>query len=169
MSRQHDTESKSQVDPSLLAASGDAASEFPIDPALYAIEEVVDDVRKGKIRLQEQSVQEEGGEPVKQDGVHGVPSLAMGASGDHHGTGQGMQIEDDGIDPALREIVNSLTNAQQVCSIIAFIQHTLTSCRVVLSRHQSRPHSRSSGSCHRRAPHRHGRTRTTPAKSAVNP
>jgi hypothetical protein len=122
MSRQHDTESKSQVDPSLLAASGDAASEFPIDPALYAIEEVVDDVRKGKIRLQEQSVQGEGGEPVKQDGVHGVPSLAMGASGDHHGTGQGMQIEDDGIDPALREIVNSLTNAQQVCSIIAFIQ-----------------------------------------------
>lgn len=93
-----------QVDPSLLGlVTGHALGkdELPLDPALFAIEQVVNDVRKGKIKSEEQS-------------GHGQLDNApqQVACGDAAGT----DMLDEEFDPALREIVNSLTNAQQVCT-----------------------------------------------------
>lgn len=70
------------IDPTLHRLSRDVSS-TPIDPALFELEGLVNDVRKGKIKLDDVD------EP------------------EHVG------VDDDDIDPALRAIVNSLTNAQQ--------------------------------------------------------
>ena len=85
--------------------------DIPIDPALYAIEQIVNDARKNKERL----VREEETRravahipiPVAEDEEEHVMN--------HGGEDTGMGMLDDEFDPALREIVNSLTNAQQVC------------------------------------------------------
>ena len=73
-----------EIDPS-LHRYGRIDSTLPIDPALFELEGLVNDVRRGKVRLDE---------PMEEE--------------------QDVMDEHD-IDPALREIVNSLTNAQQVC------------------------------------------------------
>lgn len=118
---------KVQVDPSLLAY-GTGGHDVPIDPALFAIEQVVNDVRKGKIKpeVQDTTTQRSSGQGQGQGGqgandggttsssnVAGVipadPPQNLGAVD----TG-GMDLLDEEFDPALREIVNSLTNAQQV-------------------------------------------------------
>ncbi|AFR92414.1 hypothetical protein C343_00283 [Cryptococcus neoformans C23] len=96
-----------------------------IDPSLFEIEQVVNDVRRGKIRLgedrrDEQELerpiqhpndtahhsqhQQQADHPGEQGGLEG-----HGGLGD---TSDGLQMDDE-IDPTLREIVNSLTNAQQ--------------------------------------------------------
>jgi len=113
------------LDPSLLSTSGEDPSTFPIDPALYAIEEVVQDARRGKILLADERLH-----PVKRDAP--TPSFSPGRRVEGHGAGaeahtlaRGMQADDEGIDPALREIVNSLTNAQQVCTNILGIRRSL--------------------------------------------
>ena len=75
-----------QIDPALhQLGKGNVEIPIPIDPALFELEGLVNDVRRGKVKLDVD---------------------------DHDMDGGGM--EDDDIDPALREIVNSLTNAQQV-------------------------------------------------------
>ena len=71
------------ADSSLRAIPTESDDGFPIDPALYTIQDGVD----GKERLRARR------EPHQNHEI---------------------KEEDDGIDPALREIVNSLTNAQQV-------------------------------------------------------
>ena len=72
-----------QIDPALHQL-GKSNVDIPIDPALFELEGLVNDVRRGKVKLDEEH---------ELDGVG---------------------LDDDDIDPALREIVNSLTNAQQV-------------------------------------------------------
>ena len=118
MVQTHQTEQKPQVDPSLLAASPAGADDFPIDPALYEIDEVVQDVRKGKIRLQDESGHEVG---VGQQDGQALSAQITGAGVVANAPGH--DIEDDGIDPALREIVNSLTNAQQVGAALFVWRH----------------------------------------------
>ena len=90
-----------QLGPQSTSASGRDIDDIPIDPALFVIEEVVNDVRRGKIRLHEK------GQAGNAE-THAVPAVSEPMEG------QGIQLDDDGIDPALREIVDSLTNAQQV-------------------------------------------------------
>lgn len=103
-----------QLDPSLLelvtsAAGSHSASDVVIDPTLFGLEAVVNDVRSGKVRVD--------GQPgdvrpvVQADGGVAVPAPGDGGHESHE-----IHLDDDGIDPALREIVNSLTNAQQVCT-----------------------------------------------------
>jgi len=85
--------------------------DIPIDPALYAIEQIVNDARKNKERL----VREE----ETRRAVAHIPIPVAEEEEEHvMNDGQedtGMGMLDDEFDPALREIVNSLTNAQQVC------------------------------------------------------
>lgn len=103
-----------QLDPSLLelvtsAAGSHSASDVVIDPALFGLEAVVNDVRSGKVRVDGQPGD---ARPVTQaDGDAAVPAPEEGGHESHE-----IHLDDDGIDPALREIVNSLTNAQQVCT-----------------------------------------------------
>jgi len=73
-----------QIDPSLHRLAHNL-NDIPIDPALFELEGFVNDVRRGKVKLDD---------PLE------VPEPIL--------------PEDNEIDPALREIVNSLTNAQQV-------------------------------------------------------
>jgi hypothetical protein len=88
--------------------------EIPIDPALFDIEQIVNDARKNKERLL--------GEEEARRAVAQLPipmaeaeEEVMNHGGDDAGVvGDGMEMLDDEFDPALREIVNSLTNAQQV-------------------------------------------------------
>ncbi|ORY32788.1 hypothetical protein BCR39DRAFT_521571 [Naematelia encephala] len=80
-----------------------------IDPALFEIEDVVNDVRRGKIRLDEVQVQVDDEHPQEQGQGHGHGHGTGGGGGGN----EGMTLDDEEIDPALREIVNSLTNAQQ--------------------------------------------------------
>lgn len=98
-----------------------------IDPSLFEIEQVVNDVRRGKIRLGEDRPDEQESERSVQqpnDTAHQShhqrqddhPGEHGGIEG-HGGLGdasEGLQMDDE-LDPTLREIVNSLTNAQQVC------------------------------------------------------
>jgi len=59
----------------------------------------------------------------------GVISIGIEAAFHGHGTGDhslGTQILDDEFDPALAEIVNSLTNAQQVCGLQSLCRHDNT-------------------------------------------
>lgn len=72
------------IDPALHRLGHDASA-IPIDPALFELEGLLNDVRRGKIRLDDTADDQDVG-----------------------------GIGDDEIDPALRAIVNSLTNAQQV-------------------------------------------------------
>ncbi|BEJ13050.1 hypothetical protein CspHIS471_0302240 [Cutaneotrichosporon sp. HIS471] len=95
------------LDPSLLALSGASAS-TPIDPQLFAIESVVHDVQRGRVEDLERDLAAEVEAHEAADEVH--PDSLLG---DDEGHDDHIAIDDDGIDPALREIVNSLTNAQQ--------------------------------------------------------
>lgn len=104
-----------------------------IDPSLFEIEQVVNDVRRGKIRLGEDRRDEQELErPIQHpnDTAHHSQHQHQHQQqqqadhpGEHGGleghgglgdTSDGLQMDDE-IDPTLREIVNSLTNAQQVC------------------------------------------------------
>lgn len=127
------------VDPSLLGHSNSNGNhginghshgsmldaELPIDPALFALEQTVNDVRRGKVKL-------DPGVGVGTGTSHtGREQIGVGSSS-HHGSGNvihtvhqsdglGMTFDgvdagllDEDFDPAIREIVNSLTIAQQV-------------------------------------------------------
>ncbi|RSH86735.1 uncharacterized protein EHS24_005006 [Apiotrichum porosum] len=130
------------LDPALLALAASHASTqpTPIDPALFAIEQVVNDVNGGRIapedigmglvtaqREPERDEQQPEPEPEPE------PELPQPQPQPHHvaldhtdvnidighvssvevADPNHIPLDDDGIDPALREIVNSLTNAQQ--------------------------------------------------------
>lgn len=116
-----------QVDPSLLAY-GTGGHDVPIDPALFALEQVVNDVRKGKIKPEVQDAHQRSsglGQGQGQGAHNGTGTASsssmtgvMGSDPPHLGAVEtgGMDLLDEEFDPALREIVNSLTNAQQVSS-----------------------------------------------------
>jgi hypothetical protein len=91
-----------------------ADQDIPIDPALYAIEQIVNDARKHKAR---QDGEDETRRAVAQVPDHdGHDDSRGGGDGQvGEGEGSGIGLLDEEFDPALREIVNSLTNAQQVC------------------------------------------------------
>jgi hypothetical protein len=85
-----------QLDPQLYHHFSNSANDIPLDPALFDLERVVEDARRGKYDLEpEHHVDGDEGEHRVEDDVE-------------------VEEMDDEIDPALREIVNSLTNAQQV-------------------------------------------------------
>jgi hypothetical protein len=84
--------------------------DLAIDPALFAIEQVVEDVRRGKVKLYDE------GSGGNEDQVQ--VDADMTGSGDASGHQDGLGMMDDEFDPALREIVNSLTNAQQVSQAV---------------------------------------------------
>ena len=92
-----------------------------IDPALFEIEGIVNDVRRGKVKLEDHEAEQQ----------------------EHHG-----HLEEDEIDPALREIVNSLTNAQQVGSVMVvnksfmFTHRSLLLGLISLTRKLPRPLAR---------------------------
>lgn len=114
-----------QVDPSFLGYGG-GDQDLPIDPALFAIEQVVNDVRKGKIKPELQDATQQS-RVTGQGHGHGhetispsttLAAIAAATAPSHHLGGTetgGIDMLDEEFDPALREIVNSLTNAQQVC------------------------------------------------------
>lgn len=98
-----------------------------IDPSLFEIEQVVNDVRRGKIRLgedrrDEQELERSVQQPndIAHQSHHQRQDDHPGEHGGIEGHGglgdasEGLQMDDE-LDPTLREIVNSLTNAQQVC------------------------------------------------------
>lgn len=91
-----------------LAHPQSIEDDIPIDPALFAIEQIVNDARKNKERL---VGEEEARRAVAQLPIHAEEEEVMNDGGDDQGIG----MLDEEFDPALREIVNSLTNAQQVC------------------------------------------------------
>lgn len=99
-----------ELDPSLLALSG-ASTSAPIDPQLFTIEQVVHDVQRGRVDDLERDLTVEA---VAQEVVEAEHPEHVLDPNDQAGDDQHIQLDDDGIDPALREIVNSLTNAQQV-------------------------------------------------------
>ncbi|ODN82085.1 hypothetical protein L202_02400 [Cryptococcus amylolentus CBS 6039] len=95
--------------------------DIQIDPSLFELEKVVNDFRKGRIRLDEESEMEQREEEA-------IPHDEEQGSHHHHErpdevdqedmVGHSMDVSDSlqgdvEIDPTLREIVNSLTNAQQ--------------------------------------------------------
>lgn len=97
-----------------LGQSQGLDQDIPIDPALFDIEQIVYDARKNKERLM--------GEEETRRAVDHLPvqmaeaeEEVMNDHGDDNGAGDGLGLLDEEFDPALREIVNSLTNAQQVC------------------------------------------------------
>jgi hypothetical protein len=93
------------VDTSLQQATS-STEDIPIDPALFAIEQIVNDARKNKAR---EVGEDETRRAVEQISVNNEDNNEAG-NGAHE-----LGMLDDEFDPALREIVNSLTNAQQVC------------------------------------------------------
>jgi len=102
-----------QFDPALLSIGNTAASSskaIPIDPALFEIESVVNDVRKGKISLTREVIQPR---TNAVGSTYALPDEANRLSGGEPISAHVLGLDDE-IDPALREIVNSLTNAQQV-------------------------------------------------------
>jgi hypothetical protein len=106
------TNTQPPVDPALLSFGQSVAAEdgdLAIDPALFAIEQVVEDVRKGKVNLynDEANGHGNGDHEAEEDGIN---AHASGSAGGQHD----LEMLDEEFDPALREIVNSLTNAQQV-------------------------------------------------------
>lgn len=122
------------LDPSLLALATGTSS-TPLDPALFTIEQVVNDVREGRIGpddLRDETKPadhtEEGvSEPVIEEEPH--PHTHAQPEPEPEPETE-LQLDDDGIDPALREIVNSLTNAQQVS--FAFHGYELTFSHIQL-------------------------------------
>ncbi|CAK9782586.1 hypothetical protein CC85DRAFT_311419 [Cutaneotrichosporon oleaginosum] len=96
-----------ELDPALLALSG-ASGSAQIDPQLFAIESVVQDVRRGRVEDLERDLAIDAASQDVADASH-----PDGLLGDDEAPDEHIAIDDDGIDPALREIVNSLTNAQQ--------------------------------------------------------
>ncbi|OCF41862.1 hypothetical protein I317_04272 [Kwoniella heveanensis CBS 569] len=117
---------------------------IPIDPALLEIAAVVDDVNKGKIRLndpsllrgtnqmaqshdqQHQNHQDQSHPQVEveitqtEQPVLGAEDLDLSVQDPQEGQGDGEGIQlDGGIDPTLREIVDSLTKAQQQTAHVA--------------------------------------------------
>lgn len=107
------------LDPSLLALASNSTTTTPLDPALFTIEQVVNDVREGRIGPDdlrdepkpEANAEESGTDPVSQEDPHAQAHAPPEPEPEPETE---LQLDDDGIDPALREIVNSLTNAQQV-------------------------------------------------------
>lgn len=118
----------SDVDPALLqlVQPSSTSIDLVIDPGLFDIEEVVNDVRSGKISLESPN---DGGPGAAAGTGNGTGSgIGLGVQGDGQeegvddslgmagmgllGMNMGMGLGEDEIDPALREIVNSLTNAQ---------------------------------------------------------
>lgn len=83
-----------------------STGEIPIDPALFAIEQIVNDARRNKAR--------QVGEDETRRAVEQLPVSEENEAG--NGSNE-LGMLDDEFDPALREIVNSLTNAQQVCTL----------------------------------------------------
>ena len=90
--------------------SADIDDDLPIDPALFAIEQIVNDARKNnKDRLT--------GEEEARRAVASIPTQLVDQEEEvinDGGEDAGIGMLDEEFDPALREIVNSLTNAQQV-------------------------------------------------------
>jgi hypothetical protein len=111
------TLTNSKVDPALVQLSGgthsghldvqtdasraDTVHDLPLDPALFEIQNVIEDARKGKVSLTEADKRE-------------VDAVHPPASADDQHMDLGGEEWNEDIDPALREIVNSLTNAQAV-------------------------------------------------------
>jgi hypothetical protein len=91
-----------------LRQSQTSTEDIPIDPALFAIEQIVNDARKNKAR---EVGEDETRRAVEQISVNNEET--ENGNGSHE-----LGMLDDEFDPALREIVNSLTNAQQVCLLI---------------------------------------------------
>jgi hypothetical protein len=111
------TQHEHPVDSALLSfgqsAGGGGETEDPvIDPALFAYEQVVDDVRIGKVNLYNEGEGEGEGEHGVEEGQTNAHASGSGSGGGQHDLEAEMMDEE--FDPALREIVNSLTNAQQV-------------------------------------------------------
>ena len=104
-----------QLHPQSIIASSRDIDDIPLDPALFVIEEVVNDVRRGKIRLHEH------GQAVNAE-TRAVPAASEAIEG------HAISLDEDGIDPALREIVDSLTNAQQVSTLFC-LHASYESCR----------------------------------------
>ena len=104
--------SNTHIDPS-LGQSGDIDDEIPIDPALFAIEQIVNDARKNKDRLagEDEARRAAAHSPIQ---VTEQEEEVLNEGGEDAGIG----MLDEEFDPALREIVNSLTNAQQVCILL---------------------------------------------------
>lgn len=101
-------------------------SDVPIDPSLFDLERVVNDARTGKLSSQPLGPDDGMIAPInphtqpigvehtvhsQQDTGHIEPQQQQ-ETADIEAQG-----EDEEIDPALREIVNSLTNAQQVSPV----------------------------------------------------
>jgi len=122
------------LDPHLLALATGSAAPAPLDPALFAIEQVVNDVNRGRIAAGDLAmgigmVREEERQPEPEPEPEPVPVPVTLPPHPQESEQVAVHVElpvdadagleDDGIDPALREIVNSLTNAQQVCSVSA--------------------------------------------------
>ena len=103
--------SNTHIDPS-LGQSGDIDDDIPIDPALFAIEQIVNDARKNKDRLagEDEARRAAAHSPIQ---VTEQEEEVLNEGGEDAGIG----MLDEEFDPALREIVNSLTNAQQVCNL----------------------------------------------------
>lgn len=114
------------LDPALLALASDNTSSTPLDPALFTIEQVVNDVREGRLgpddlrdepKPADQTDESATGPAAEEDNhahAHASAHTQQEPEPDHEAE---LQLDADGIDPALREIVNSLTNAQQVSSL----------------------------------------------------
>lgn len=137
-----------EVDPQLLALAAAASghsSASQIDPALFAIEQVVNDVNRGRIGITDLGLsigapstrEERNDEPEAVHGIPAPPALEISDDASHghvdmppEADSIHIQLDDDGIDPALREIVNSLTNAQQVRAwqSIADSSHIIPTC-----------------------------------------
>ncbi|WWC70102.1 uncharacterized protein I206_104049 [Kwoniella pini CBS 10737] len=90
----------------------------PIDPILFEIAQVVEDVNKGKIKLDLQPSPPQPHPTTINNNVEQIQqnSVQLQSSGHQQGHAQDGNVDvnlDVEIDPTLREIVNSLTNAQQ--------------------------------------------------------
>ncbi|WWC94296.1 hypothetical protein V866_001138 [Kwoniella sp. B9012] len=98
------------IDP--IFPSHDNVDVGPIDPSLLEIAQVVEDVNKGKIKLDEPTPSTQPQQPLAQaqSQTHTVPEANTANGTPAEGEGIHLDVE---IDPTLREIVNSLTNAQQ--------------------------------------------------------
>ncbi|TXT08921.1 hypothetical protein VHUM_02395 [Vanrija humicola] len=99
------------LDPALfaLATSSSTSAPAPIDPALFAIEQVVQNVQRGRIGPEDMDL----GSSIHSAGLPDADPEPEEPEPEAETFDPGVEVDDDGIDPALREIVNSLTNAQQ--------------------------------------------------------
>ncbi|WVR06949.1 hypothetical protein IAU60_003985 [Kwoniella sp. DSM 27419] len=108
------------IDPSIAELAAVASSgagivpqDVQIDPALFEIAEVVEDVNRGRIRLDDPSTLGGFAAPAEVLSSHnavGVDHLAQAVGGE----AEAITFDD----PTLREIVNSLNNAQQSSHVV---------------------------------------------------